>query len=131
MERDIPCGGWCPKGRKSEDGTIPDRYPLQETDSTDYRVRTRHNVRDSDATLVVTRGGITGGTAETVIIARDLGKPCRVIDLDERIEIAPVVAWLRENKVNVLNIAGPRESKCHGVHADALEYLRQLFSECR
>jgi hypothetical protein len=27
LELDMPCGGWCPRGRKAEDGAIPDRYP--------------------------------------------------------------------------------------------------------
>jgi hypothetical protein len=31
----IPCGGWCPKIRRAEDGPIPERYPLKETTSTD------------------------------------------------------------------------------------------------
>jgi hypothetical protein len=44
-------GGWCPKGRKSEDGAIPDKYNLVETKSGDYRVRTEQNVVDSDATV--------------------------------------------------------------------------------
>ena len=29
LELGIPCGGWCPKGRKAEDGPIPERYPLE------------------------------------------------------------------------------------------------------
>jgi hypothetical protein len=67
----IPCGGWCPKGRKAEDGPIPERYPLQETSSADYRVRTEKNVTDSDGTLILTRGPVTGGTAYTVIVSHE------------------------------------------------------------
>ena len=74
LELKIPCGGWCPKGRRAEDGRIDDRYPLKETPSTDYRVRTRLNVEESDGTLVITRGPLTGGTALTIKLVRENGK---------------------------------------------------------
>lgn len=127
MEAHIPCGGWCPKGRKAEDGTIPERYPLQETETADYAVRTRRNVRDSDGTLVLTRGGIEGGTAETVYDAERLKKPYLPIDLDARPDAASVLTWIREHNISVLNVAGPRESKSHGVYADALLFLRMVL----
>jgi hypothetical protein len=52
LEFGVSCGGWCPKGRLAEDGVIPDRYPLQETTSDQYQVRTKRNVLHSDATLI-------------------------------------------------------------------------------
>jgi len=61
MELNIPIGGWCPKGRKAEDGPIADKYPLQETTSGDYRVRTEKNVKDSEGTIIFTIGKPTGG----------------------------------------------------------------------
>ena len=73
----IPCGGWCPKGRKAEDGAIPDRYPLTETSSASYPVRTEKNVNDSDGTLILKVGPVTGGTARTVKAAKKL----KILDL--------------------------------------------------
>jgi putative molybdenum carrier protein len=52
LARGVPCGGWCPKGRKAEDGPIDLKYPLKETPSSSYLQRTEWNVRDSDATVV-------------------------------------------------------------------------------
>ena len=69
-ELGIPCGGWCPRGRRAEDGPIPEAYPVRETPSTAYPERTAWNVRDSDGTLVITRGKPRGGTALTVSLAR-------------------------------------------------------------
>ena len=51
IERSIPHGGWCPLGRKAEDGTIDPRYTLKETPSSGYVQRTEWNVRDSDGTV--------------------------------------------------------------------------------
>src|SRR5438445_1429872 len=76
LELGVPAGGWCPKGRKAEDGSLAPRYPLTETPSEEYWQRTEWNVRDSDGTLVLTRGAPTEGTAYTIEVAKKLGKPC-------------------------------------------------------
>lgn len=52
----IPCGGWCPRGRRALDGRIPDQYPLRETEARNYNRRTEWNIRDSDATLILNIG---------------------------------------------------------------------------
>src|SRR5690606_18077806 len=58
----LPEDGWCPAGRGAEDGAIPTRYPLRETPSPDPAQRTLWNVRDSDATLVLSPRPLAGGT---------------------------------------------------------------------
>ncbi len=125
----MSCGGWCPRGRKALDGPIPDRYPLREAESSDYNLRTRLNARDSDATLVLNCGRLSGGTAYTVKVARELGRPCLVVSLDEATELSPVLDWLEQNQVHVLNVAGPRESKCPGIHEKARAFLEQLLPQ--
>ena len=62
MELNIPIGGWCPKGRKAEDGPIDKKYPLQETKLGDYKVKTGLNVKDSDGTIIFTLGKPTDAT---------------------------------------------------------------------
>lgn len=56
LEAGIPVGDYCPKGKKSEDGTIPDGYPLEELTTTQYHVRTEKNVVESDGTLILNKG---------------------------------------------------------------------------
>jgi hypothetical protein len=75
IELELPCGGWCPRGRLAEDGTVPDRYPLQETRSAEYAERTERNVIDSDGTLIIATRPLTGGTALTVELAHRRDKP--------------------------------------------------------
>ena len=127
LELGIPCGGWCPKGRQAEDGRIDDWYPLQETPSSDYRVRTRLNVEESDGTLVITRGPVTGGTALTIQLAREKGKPLLIVDLNPKPDPVPVREWLKGEGIRTLNVAGPRESKMPGLHAYVVEFLRAVF----
>lgn len=118
------CRGWCPKGRRAEDGPLAARYPLQETPSTEYGQRTEWNVRDSDGTLILTVGAPAGGTAETAAIARRLGRPCLILDLERPPRADAVQQWIRRHKILTLNVAGPRESKSPGIYAAASAFLR-------
>ena len=111
----IECGGWVPKGRMAEDGIIPARYPnLLETDSEDPKMRTELNVRDSDGTLLVTRGIPGGGSAFTLEFATRLGKPLLRVDLErESSELATgrVLLWVYDVHPSTLNVAGSRDSE--------------------
>ena len=120
----LPCGGWCPRGRRAEDGPIDGRYPLEETPSSDYAQRTEWNVRDSDGTLVLTRGEPHGGTAFTLDVARDLGRPALVLDPAGAPDTGAVRDWLKRERIGVLNVAGPRESGAPGIYEEALFFLR-------
>jgi hypothetical protein len=72
----VECGGWCPKGRRAEDGVIPIAYPLTETPSSDYAQRTEWNVRDSDATVIFSLAPrLTGGSRLTRDLAARHGRP--------------------------------------------------------
>jgi hypothetical protein len=127
LELGIPCGGWCPRGRRAEDGRIPARFPVKECTSRNYAVRTRRNVEESDGTLILSRGKLTGGTALTESIARQMGKPWLVIDLVAEFDARPVEEWIVENRIRTLNVAGPRESQQIGIFDQASEYLRQVI----
>ncbi len=126
-QKQIPAGGWCPKGRRAEDGAIGAEYPLQETPSAAYAERTALNVRDSDGTLILLRGNLEGGTAFTRRMAERLGKPYRLVDLTPPSDPDSVWQWLVQEQIKVLNIAGPRESKEPGIQAEALAFLRQVI----
>jgi Circularly permutated YpsA SLOG family len=123
----LPCGGWCPRDRRAEDGLIAAIYPLVETPSTDYAQRTRWNVRDSDGTLVLTRGRVEGGTAFTVAVARRRRRPLLVVDLATEPDPMEADRWVCEAGIGVLNVAGPRESQRPGIGAEARAFLERLF----
>ncbi len=124
----IPCGGWCPRDRYAEDGRIADRYPLAETPAGDTSQRTEWNVRDSDGTLVLTRGEPSGGTALTIRFAIRSGRPFLVVDLAGPCDPGGVRSWIREHGIGVLNVAGPRESKCPGIYREASEFLLEVLA---
>jgi hypothetical protein len=126
-ELGLPSGGWCPKGRRAEDGPINSAYPLEETESSSYPVRTEKNVLDSDGTLILTRGKPKGGTALTRRLARDASKPYLIINLFDEENPRIVLEWGRRNKISLLNVAGPRESEAPGIYGQASRFLKKVF----
>ena len=127
----IPCGGWCPPGRLAEDGPIPIEYPLQEMPTGGYRERTWQNAKDSDGTLIIYKGQITGGTAETVTAANANRKPVLKINADattpEDAAIA-IQAFLQNHNIHQLNIAGPRASQWKDGYAYTQALLTNVFA---
>lgn len=121
----LPVGGWCPAGRKAEDGAIDARYPMQETPSDDYVQRTTWNVRDSDGTLVLLRGPAAGGTYTTLQAAASLGRPVMVIEVN--VEPEQIESWIRSRAFRTLNVAGPRESEAPGIYEEAFALLVATF----
>lgn len=126
---DINCGGWCPRGRRAEDGRVPARYPVTETPTAHYAERTRENVLAADATLIISRGPLHGGTALTARFARELDRPVRVVDLAAGPDPRALARWFGEHEVEVLNVAGPRESGVPGIHARSYAFLCELLAE--
>lgn len=126
---DIPHGGWCPMGRRSEDGPIPDTYLLRETTQRDYSVRTERNIIDSDGTLILFRNRTTGGTDLTRKLALKHRRPLICIDLENLSEDAleRVCLWIEEYRIGVLNIAGPRDSNCQGIGKQVERFLVNLL----
>jgi len=131
MEAGLPIGGYCPKGRKSEDGTIPDIYPLVELESDHYSSRTEKNVVESDGTLIINKAFLSQGTQKTYEFTVRHLVPCLIIQLDaeEVIEPRQVVRWIQGQQIRILNVAGPRESKCpEGIYTEAYSYLEKVFA---
>ena len=128
LAHDLEVGGWVPKGRLAEDGPIPGRYSgLVETETADPAFRTALNVRDSDATLILSHGPLTGGSLLTLQVATRARKPVLHFDLDK---VAPAAAaaelrgWLAALRPAILNVAGARASKDPAIGAETEDVLR-------
>jgi hypothetical protein len=131
MAAGIHCGGWCPRGRRAEDGVIPAGYPLNETSSSDYEQRTRLNVEQSDATLVIEFSAASPGTRLTQSWVRRAMKPLLLIDaLADAPEsaVAVVLDFVQSERVRVLNVAGPRASEAPGAYTYARELVSGLIA---
>ena len=129
LNHDVPVGGRCPRGRRAEDGVIPDRYPLKETPSDAYEQRTAWNVRDSDGTLIITSGGLEGGTALTMTEAKRQGRPVLHVRTTDAVPIPMIRAWGEDHDIRVLNVAGPRASEAEGIYEKARRILDALLEK--
>lgn len=133
LKHDWPCGGWCPTGRRCETGRIPGRYPVREVEAGDYNERTRRNILDADATLVITQHGfMEEGTGLTLAWCEQYDRPSFHFDITHPGMIRPqdladLFSWVKNNKIEVLNVAGNRESNSPGIQAYTLTLLERLF----
>lgn len=130
IERGVQHGGFCPGGRRAEDGPIPARYHLTELITRQYMPRTVMNVKAADATLVLSWGKPTGGTRQTLLVLETHQKPFRLYDLDATLARDPedFAVWFVETIGSrrdsaVLNVAGPRASKHPWVYSTAKKFV--------
>jgi hypothetical protein len=126
----IAHGGWVPRGRLTESGPLPQNYQLKETSSSRYSVRTEKNVVDSDGTLILSHGALTGGTEYTREMAVRHSRPWLHIDLVQTaaFHAATVINhWIREKKIEILNVAGARASEDPAIYTDTLNILESVY----
>jgi len=126
----IAHGGWIPKGRKPEDGRMPDKYQLQEMPIDSYPARTEQNVIDSDGTLIFSRGTLTGGTEYTRQMVLKHKKHLLHIDLNiaTSYDAASLIqSWIRLQNIQTLNVAGPRASKDSQIYFEVFLILEMAY----
>ncbi|WDP88749.1 MAG: hypothetical protein HUN04_02960 [Desulfobacter sp.] len=126
----IPHGGWITRGRRTEDGPLPDKYRLKEMETEDYPSRTRQNVLDAGGTVIIARGPLTGGSKLTHSFAKVAGKPVCHIDLGDNdiFEAALILhSFLLENYIVVLNVAGPRASHDPAIYFDVKSLIESTL----
>lgn len=133
MALGIPHGGWCPLGRRSEDGPIPLKYSLKETLSDYYRDRTTRNVQDSDGTIIFIGGSIDAepGSALTLQLCRVNERPNLLINfaIDSIEDSAKFVQeFVSKHQIKILNIAGSRASVSPGIDKKVVDVLTKAFS---
>ena len=131
LQLGFPCGGWVPKGRRTEKGRVPARYRMRQHWSRHYPRRTERNVRDSDCTIIFTYGKPDGGSLLTIDFAKKHRKPCLKVDLNRAQEqvVARIVRWLKRRcpENGVLNVAGARRSKAPGIHMAVKRAIRDVL----
>lgn len=134
IEDGFPCGGWCPEGRKAENGPIPLKYPLKELPAGDYNDRTKANVTDSDGTLIIYNGQLKGGTLLSFKHSKLESKPVlalKVCNIDQEMNesLNIIFKWLNFNQINILNVSGPRLSEWPGGYGTAYRIIKEIIKE--
>ena len=133
IELEMPHGGWCPAGRRAEDGSLASIYQLQETSSRNYAQRTEKNVLDSCGTLILYLHQISGGTALTQRLSHTHNQPCLCLDLgatifDSTQLLKSLIDWGTNHQIVILNVAGPRASTQPEIYSMAYSFLTAALS---
>lgn len=134
----VPHGGWCPKGRRAEDGPLAACYQLTETPSADAEQRTEWNVRDADGTVIFSMSSaLAGGSLITMEFARRYARPLLHLiqpngpQMSVHAPEQTLIDFIRQNRIRVLNIAGPRASEEPEVGAFVTDILRRTWNLAR
>ena len=133
---EFPSGGWVPKGRRTESGTLQDKYKgMQEHTSEEYLARTEANVVDSDATLIMTHGKPSGGSKKTVEFAKKHKRSWHHLDMSKPMdtEVGKAMTWIKDSCPDncVLNVTGTRESKKPGIQKATLVWVLEISGRTR
>jgi hypothetical protein len=126
----IPHGGWIPKGRLTEKGPLPDKYDLTEMPDTSYALRTEQNVIDSDGTLIISHGELSEGSDYTRKMAIKHHRPWLYINLNKTPAFKAtnlISSWIKENTIEILNVAGSRESKDNLIYQDVSKIIESVY----
>ena len=126
----IPHGGWIPKGRLTEKGPLPDKYDLTEMPDTSYALRTEQNVIDSDGTLIISHDELSEGSDYTRKMAIKHHRPWLHINLNKTPAFKAtnlISSWIKENTIEILNVAGSRESKDNLIYQDVSKIIESVY----
>jgi hypothetical protein len=130
MANNFPYGGWIPKGRRTEDGPLSEKYQLQEMSTTGYPKRTEQNVIGSDGTVIFVHGRLSGGSDLTRKLAEKHGKPWLHLNMKEHSvneAVERLRDWSKEYGIEVLNVAGRSASKDPDIYVVAYKVISALL----
>ena len=126
----IPHGGWIPKGRKAEDGRLPDKYRLQEMPTASYQAAIEKNVLESDGTLIFIRGGPTEEIIYTLkMLQKHNGKMFSIdLNMPTSYDAASLIlSWMKLQNMKNINVTGPRASEDTKIYLDVFRVLEMAY----
>ncbi len=126
IKLDIPHSGWAYKGRKTDDGLLPEKYKVKETIDKSFSNRIEKNVLDSAGTVIFTHGKLTIGLKVAEDLASKHKRPCLHIDLNEsplNIAAATIRAWLIKNEIEALYVTGQKSVKGSDIYSEVIRVI--------
>ncbi len=126
----VPHGGWIQKGRKTQSGTLPDKYKLKEMPTASYIKRIEQNVINSDGTLIISHGRLTGGSDHSRKMVLKHKRLLLHIDLlqIEALQAAKLInSWISLYQIKILNITGSRASEDPKIYKATMDILESAY----
>ncbi len=127
---DIPHSGWIPNGHKDEDRSLLEKYKLKEIPASSDFEHTEKNILDSEGTLVISRGKLSGEASLLQNMTDKRNRPFLHIDLDSASDFfvsQTISAWITENRIKILHVAGPGVSKDSELYSATSKIFETVF----
>ena len=123
IKYNFPHGGWIQKGRKTQIGTLPEKYHLKEMSVSGYKERIEQNVIKSDGTVIISHGDLAGGADYSQQMTEKHDRPCLHVDLNVTpafMASSKINTWIIENDIKIMNVTGSRASEDSDVYKDTV-----------
>ena len=130
LKLDIPHGGWIQKGRRTQNWSLPEKYKLKEMSTASYKKRIEQNVIDSDGTLIISHGELTGGSICSREMTLKHQRPLLHVDLNQinTIPAAKLInAWITLKPIEILNVTGSLASEDARIYKTTIEILESAY----
>ncbi len=133
IKLDIPYGGWIPTGGDAKSRNAPEKYQLHEMATARFADASEKNTLESNASLIISYGVLTGRSALTRKLAMKYGRRWMHIDLNATPSVQAmsiVSSWIRLYDIEVLNVTGPRSSRNPDIYHDTMSLLVKALCVC-
>ena len=123
IQFDIPHAGWAYKGRKTEEGVLPQQYNVKGIDNPSYFERLEKNIIDSEGTVILTYGQLLIGLKGVRELAENLKKPCLHVELMEcttNHAISSIRKWMNNHEIEVVYFTGPKPVGTSKIYRDVI-----------
>jgi hypothetical protein len=123
LQLDIPHAGWAYKGRKTDDGVLPEQYNVQGIDNPSYFERLDKNIVDSEGTVILTYGQFLIGLKGVRDLADEHKKPCLHLELRDcttNQAISSIRKWMNNHEIEVVYFTGSKPVGTSTIYRDVI-----------
>jgi len=123
IQFDIPHAGWAYKGRKTEDGVLPEQYNVKGIDNPSYFARIERNIADSEGVVILAYGQLLIGLKGVRDLAEKKRKPCLHLDLREcptNQAVSTIRKWMDNNEIEMVCFTGPKPFGTSQIYRDVI-----------
>ncbi len=129
IKLNIPHKGWTYKTRRTDEGILPDKYRVKESEGVGFSDRIEKNVLASDATAVLTHGSLTIGLKIVKDFAEKHNRPYLHVDLNENplnSASALIRKWMINNQLESIYFTGSKSTDSTHLHQEVIRIIEGI-----
>jgi len=129
IKLEIPHAGWAYKGRKTDDGVLPEQYNVKGIDNPSYFERLDKNIIDCEGVVILTYGQLLIGLRGVRELAEKRRKPCLHLELRDcttNHAISSIRKWMDNHEIEVVYFTGPKPVGNSKVYRDVIIIIQGI-----